>query len=228
MENWRVLLYLPLGILPSIFFFLRFFIQWMKSEKKKESFVDKSFWILSILGNSLAAIHYFIQLQYLFLIIQTSNLGIACRNINLINNKKSYSTKKAIIAISVLLVSVSFLFFIQKYFFFNTFDVFATPVGRVQNGEMSRVAVGWQIVGMIGSALFASRFWYQWWKLEKSHQSQLDEVFWKLSIYGNILILIYSVAIQDMVSLINYSFGMVPYLRNLFLLRRTKKVSLIT
>lgn len=229
MENWRVLLYYPLGILPSIFFFLRFFIQWIESEKKKKSSLDKNFWLLSILGNTLAAVHYFIQLQYWFLIIQIGNFAIAYRNIELMDkNRKPYSLKIVIIAFLMLLVLVSGLFFLQKSCFFNDLDLFTTPLAKFQNGEIYHVALGWQILGMIGSSLFASRFWYQWWKAEKNQKSQLDSFFWKLSISGNLLVLLYVIIIQDTVSIINYSFGIIPYARNLILLHRHTHTSIST
>jgi lipid-A-disaccharide synthase-like uncharacterized protein len=221
MENWRALLYYPLGILPGLFFFLRFYIQWLKSEKKRESFVDQTFWLLSSFGNFFSACHYFIQIQYWFLLIQTANFGIAYRNIDLLNKKKEPLTlKKFVMLLLILLISVSLLFFLQKYLFFSHLDLFATPVGMMQNKDVISVALGWQLLGFLGSALFASRFWYQWWNAEKNRASQLDKVFWKLSLLGNLVVLVYFFVIQDIVSIINYSFGMIPYTRNLILLHR--------
>jgi lipid-A-disaccharide synthase-like uncharacterized protein len=91
--------------------------------------------------------------------------------------------------------------------FFSHLDLFATPVGMMQNKDIIPVALGWQLLGFLGSALFASRFWYQWWKQKKNRASQLDTVFWKLSLLGNLVVLVYFFVIQDIVSIINYSFG---------------------
>ncbi|HEY4832525.1 MAG TPA: lipid-A-disaccharide synthase N-terminal domain-containing protein, partial [Waddliaceae bacterium] len=49
-ENWRILLYYPLGLLPALFFTLRLLIQWFQSEKEKRSLVTPVFWKLSLTG----------------------------------------------------------------------------------------------------------------------------------------------------------------------------------
>jgi lipid-A-disaccharide synthase-like uncharacterized protein len=210
-ENLRNFLYYPLGILPSIFFSSRFLIQWIKSEKLKVSHVDPIFWQLSLAGNILAALHYFIQFQYIFLLIQTVNALISLRNLDLMREGKAqYSLKSIIICLPLFLIALSLIFFYQH----------GVPTTLEIAGK--NMGTSWHIFGAVGGFIFASRFWIQWWNAEKKKQSTLNENFWILSILGGLLTLIYAFRINDTISVINYSFGMIPYVRNLALLTRSK------
>lgn len=212
MENWRHLLYITLGLIPGIFFGLRFLIQWLSSEKKKESYVPKIFWQLSLCGNALLALHYFIQLQYLLFLIQVINGFISWRNLGLAKEKK---LKLQIFFL--LLIASSTLFFAQSIFFEMPQNIFELPQGISHEGEIS---LFWHVFGAAGCILFASRFWIQWIEAEKKGVSRLNKNFWVLSIAGSIMALIYFLRTSDWVSTMNYSFGLIPYLRNLVLIRR--------
>lgn len=225
LEQWSVFLYYPLGLLPSIFFFLRFFIQWIRSEKRKQSIVDSTFWQLSLYGNVLLTLHYFIQLQYLFLMIQVINIGISWRNLNLIKDKKKPLPIRSMLGFMLMIGGISGTFFIYKHLFFDCFDLLASPLGMRQGQQAASLGIAWKIVGIAGSFLFASRFWVQWWESEKEGKSELGVAFWILSLIGSLLSLIYCFLIQDRVSLIHYAFGLIPYIRNLFLQRRSVRYS---
>lgn len=220
-ENWRHLLYFPLGVLPSLFFSLRFFIQWWKSEKKKLSFVDSLFWKLSLTGNCLLATHYFIQFQYVFLLIQTLNALISWRNLNLLEDspERKLSLKTCLFLTVFTLISVSLMFFLQAYFSYNGSTTKELFFGKF---NVNHIGVGWHAFGIFGGFLFAARFWVQWWKAEKRGKSELTNSFWILSIVGSLVALIYFIQIRDFISIFNYSFSLVPYIRNLILLRLSK------
>ncbi len=70
MHDWQVYLYLPLGLLPPIFFGLRFLIQWFQSERAGQSVVPIIFWRLSLVGNCLMMLHLFIQMQFPLALLQ--------------------------------------------------------------------------------------------------------------------------------------------------------------
>ncbi len=42
-----------LGFAGQLVFFMRFFVQWIASEKKKESVIPEAFWWISIVGGSI-------------------------------------------------------------------------------------------------------------------------------------------------------------------------------
>ena len=78
-------------------------------------------------------------------------------------------------------------------------------------------------VGFIGQGLFASRFIFQWIYSEKKGESTIPVVFWYLSIFGGIGLLIYAIFRKDPVIILGQSFGIFIYLRNLILIYRKKK-----
>lgn len=210
-ENIRNLLYYPLGFLPSLFFSSRFFIQWIRSEKAKKSYVDVDFWKLSIAGNAIALIHYFIQLQLIFVLVQSINAFIAWRNLDLIKNGGAKFSKKRLFCFFVSFIAAICALFSCHYFYSEAPEI----------AEKS-VSFTWHAFGAIGSFVFASRFWVQWFYAEQNRKSTLNEEFWVLSLLGGLLTIIYALKIGDFVSTVNYTCGMIPYVRNLMLIRAAK------
>ncbi len=74
------------------------------------------------------------------------------------------------------------------------------------------------IIGFIGQGLFASRFIVQWIYSERKGESHIPLVFWYLSIFGGIGLLIYAIFRKDPVIILGQSFGLFIYLRNLILI----------
>ena len=68
----------------------------------------------------------------------------------------------------------------------------------------------------------------QWWQSEKAHESVLNPSFWWISIIGGSLTLVYAIYIQDLVTALGYSTGMIPYIRNLMLIRKSSKLAKLT
>ncbi len=77
-------------------------------------------------------------------------------------------------------------------------------------------------IGFLGQFLFASRFIYQWIYSERIGRSEIPIVFWYLSIFGGIGLLIYAIYRQDPVIITGQSFGIFIYLRNLVLIYKKK------
>ncbi len=79
------------------------------------------------------------------------------------------------------------------------------------------------IIGFTGQALFASRFIVQWIYSEKVGKSSIPVIFWYLSIFGGIGLLIYAISRKDPVIITGQLFGIFIYMRNLILIYRSKK-----
>jgi len=218
METWRELLY-PLGYLSALAFGGRFFLQWALSEIHRESIVTRSFWRLSLTGNILLLLHSFLQMQFHVCLIQAGNAIISWRNLNLMgepSKKVSFSTVIKWLIASLVTVTAGFLlqgFFQGSYVFF-----------RLPNAELDSngISLFWHMLGFIGLALFSCRFWIQWWYAERYKRSYLSPTFWWLSVVGGTLSLIYFITIDDTVNIIGPAFGMLPYVRNLMLINKTK------
>lgn len=217
----RELLY-PLGYLASLAFGARFFLQWMNSELQQKSVVTHSFWRLSLIGNLMLMIHSFIQLQYHVCIIQAGNALISWRNLNLMNEKKvqiSFEMMKRLIFGSLVLVTFGFV--IQGYIL-NGGEItwFRLPLAEE---KIEKVNFLWHFIGFLGLFLFSSRFWIQWLDAEKTGKSTLSPTFWWLSLIGGVLTLFYFLRIHDPVNVIGPAFGLIPYIRNLILIQKSKE-----
>ena len=84
-------------------------------------------------------------------------------------------------------------------------DVLATPMG---------------MLGMLGQALFFSRFLVQWLASEKRGRSVVPLSFWYLSIGGGGLLLVYAFWRKDPVIVLGQAVGLFVYVRNLMLIHR--------
>ncbi len=79
--------WIVLGLVGQAMFFLRFLIQWIVSERKKQSVIPIQFWYLSIAG-SLILLTYAIQRKDpVFIIGQSTGTLIYIRNLVLISRK---------------------------------------------------------------------------------------------------------------------------------------------
>ena len=166
-------------------------------------------------------LHYIIQIQYPFALIQATNGVISWRNLNLMKEKKSCSTRTAVGIMTASAALITVIFALQSYFLIGEWDWIRTPT-KFYDAARIHHSWGWHLLGAFSGALFASRFWVQWWQAEHRQRSELRSAFWWLSIAGSILSLIYFVRIHDIVSVFNQSFGLIPYVRNLMLIKRQR------
>ena len=77
------------GFLGQAIFAARFIIQWIVSEKKKESIVPLSFWYFSIAGGVVLLIYAVYKKDPVFMLGQASGLVVYARNLMLIMKKKN-------------------------------------------------------------------------------------------------------------------------------------------
>ena len=89
--------------------------------------------------------------------------------------------------------------------------------------NLSSIEIIFLVIGFLGQALFASRFIFQWIYSEKIGKSSIPIIFWYLSIFGGIGLLIYALFRKDPVIIVGQMFGIFIYLRNLILIYRKKK-----
>jgi lipid-A-disaccharide synthase-like uncharacterized protein len=92
MKNTSLDFWLVFGLLGQVFFFLRFFIQWIVSEVKKRSTVPEVFWYLSLLGGITLFIYAIHREDIVFIIGQGGGLIIYIRNIMLLKKRGTSET----------------------------------------------------------------------------------------------------------------------------------------
>ena len=79
-------------------------------------------------------------------------------------------------------------------------------------------------LGFAGQTLFAGRFLVQWWRSERAGKSVVPLSFWLLSVAGGFLMLGYAILRRDPVFILGQAGGLIVYVRNLVLIRRSVAV----
>ena len=220
LETLRTVLY-PLGFVANFLFAGRFFLQWIQSERKKESTVSLGFWRLSFLANFTMCVHGYIQLQYPICLIQGLNACIAWRNLNLMG--KEIFRLKTVLGVMILIVPLLTLLFVLQ----GTEEWMRPPTLPWSGHHALHASLLWHLVGCFGMFLFASRYWIQWWFAEKQRRSFLGKSFWWISCVGALFSLAYALRLGDPVNILGFSVGLVPYIRNLMLFKKKRAAPLL-
>lgn len=207
----------PLGLVSTIAFSLRFLIQWMASEKAHASVVNRPFWWMSLAGNLTLGLHSFIQAQYPIFIVQIINAVISCRNLNLMDAPAAHWRRRTVATALILSAVVgTFVFSLAGFE-----DWMRVPTHLFQTKSLE-ITPFWHLIGTTGVLLFASRFWLQWLQSEWKDTSTLSPAFWWISLAGALFSLAYFAKISDYINLVGPLFGMIPYIRNLMLMRQPR------
>ncbi len=82
-------IWIAIGFLGQFLFFLRFFVQWVASEKKKKSVIPLAFWYCSIGGGAILLAYAIYRKDPVFIAGQSCGVFIYARNLYLIyQNRK--------------------------------------------------------------------------------------------------------------------------------------------
>ncbi len=91
----NLIVWLTVGFLGQAFFTARFLVQWLASERKRESIVPVAFWWLSVFGG-LALLSYAVFRRDPVIITgQTMGLFVYVRNLMLVNKAKTTLTVRS-------------------------------------------------------------------------------------------------------------------------------------
>lgn len=79
---------LTIGFAGQGLFFMRFFVQWLSSEKQKKSVIPVSFWYFSLGGSTLLLVYALIRGDLVFIVGQSTGFFIYLRNLYFIYREK--------------------------------------------------------------------------------------------------------------------------------------------
>ncbi|MEQ8509663.1 MAG: lipid-A-disaccharide synthase N-terminal domain-containing protein [Rhodospirillaceae bacterium] len=82
-----------------------------------------------------------------------------------------------------------------------------------------------KVLGLLGQAIFGSRFLVQWLASEKLGKSVIPLAFWYLSLLGGIITFFYAIYIQEPVFIIAQFGGIIIYSRNLYFIYRDHRAA---
>ncbi len=97
----------------------------------------------------------------------------------------------------------------------------ATWFGFIAHKSLGEIL--WISFGFLGQLMFSARFLIQWLKSEAHGQSVIPMSFWYFSIFGSMMLLVYSIHIKDIVFVCAQLFGLSIYCRNLILIKNSKR-----
>ena len=83
----------------------------------------------------------------------------------------------------------------------------------------------WALVGLVGQAIFFTRFLVQWRESEKRGESFVPVAFWYFSIAGGLITLVYTIRIGSLPLTVGQVVGLFVYFRNLHLIRRKSRAA---
>lgn len=193
---WEVI-----GFTGQALFTARFLVQWLASEKKKESVVPVSFWWLSLIGSSVLAIYAGALRDPVFLLGSLINGFLYLRNLILIHLHREKPTSKRILVPATLAICAFLL---------------VAAFGKLDKS----IPTPWLVIGFVGAACWSGRFVIQWFASERAGKSVLPRSFWYVGLAGAIFLLAYSVYRKTPVFILGYLFPPFPYIRNLVLIYR--------
>ena len=88
-------IWLGVGFLGQAFFSMRFLVQWIASERRKESVIPVSFWFFSIGGGLTLLVYAIYRQDPVFMLGQGAGLFVYLRNLYLIRQKERSLTEAA-------------------------------------------------------------------------------------------------------------------------------------
>lgn len=207
MSHWWIY---SLGFLAQILFSARTLVQWVLSEKNKKVITPTLFWQLSLLASFLLFVYGYFRDDFAIMLGQTLTYFIYIRNLQLQGQWKQIHRflRWFVFIFPVLIVIYSY--------HNNTYDL--------DNLLKNEAIPFWLLLlGIVAQITFTFRFLYQWIYSEKKKESLLPLGFWILSLSGSLLILIYAIFREDPVLLAGHIFGLIVYVRNIYLNYNEKK-----
>jgi lipid-A-disaccharide synthase-like uncharacterized protein len=85
------LFWVAVGLFGQVMFFMRFFIQWIASERRKQSVVPLAFWYFSVAGGTILLVYAIYKADIVFILGQAGGLAIYMRNLMLIYAHRAHA-----------------------------------------------------------------------------------------------------------------------------------------
>ncbi len=189
------------GLIGNALFTGRMLVQWWASERAGRSVVPVAFWWMSLAATAVLLTYAYGRRDIPFIIGMSVTLVPYIRNLSIYYRPhKPPRPLGPILAAAILLGCV--------------------PVLIWREEELNH---GWFWVGLLGNAIFMSRFFVAWVYSERRRRATLPLMFWWLSLVGSLILLSYSVAGGDLVFILAFTFNGIPYVRNIMLIRRERR-----
>lgn len=195
-----------IGFLAQGLFTSRFIVQWISSEKAGKVLAPTLFWKLSLIASFLLILYGILIKDISIILGQTLGFYVYIANLRWKNKWDLLPTYFRYLIGIVPLIAIAFLAFSKQY-----------NIQVIWESQSSFRILLW---GIIGQAIFSTRFLYQWYYSNKRKNSFLPVGFWIISIVGSIIISSYSIYLELYPIIIGHIFGLVVYSRNIMIHRK--------
>lgn len=81
-------IWVGIGLFGQVMFFMRFFVQWIASERQRRSVIPIAFWYFSIAGAAILLLYAIYRLDPVFILGQSGGFIIYARNLYLIYRER--------------------------------------------------------------------------------------------------------------------------------------------
>jgi lipid-A-disaccharide synthase-like uncharacterized protein len=199
------------GLIGNLLFFSRVLVQWIASERRGESVVPVPFWWISLLAAIIFMAYALMRHNGygdydpdlpMFLGLSVTLIPYI-RNLHIAHHPDRPARRGA----QILLPAAALILVVIYSMFLNL---------EHQNKWLFAL-------GLVGNAIYCSRFIIAWVQAEQQRQAILPLSFWYLSMIGSLLLLAYSLMRADMVFILGFLFNSIPFVRNIILIHRSKK-----
>lgn len=194
------------GWLAQAVFTWRMLHQWTTSEREGRSVLPRSFWSWSLLGSALDLVYLVHRRDPVFMSGTLVNACIYARNWAVARRPRPPTGARPWVPLAAGLV------------------VFGAVVVEALGPDHGLVrfdrGVPWLVVGFLGTVGWTGRFVVQWWATERSGVSHLPAAFFYVGLGAAGLLFAYALSQRDWVKTAAFALTLVPYARNLVLLRR--------
>jgi len=201
------------GFAGQVLFFMRFILQWLFTERYKKSAVPVSFWYFSLIGSFMLLTYAILIKDPIYIMGQSTGAVIYLRNLFLIHRESGRKDNSfAYKVVAILLI------------YFGMVAVAAVFYPEVHRAEKISYTGYIFAIGIAAQSMFFLRFFVQWIYSERLRRSAFPVAFWYFSLVGSLLLLIYSVLVNDAVFIAGQSVGLLIYFRNIYFIRLEKKL----
>lgn len=214
-------LWIAFGFVGMVIFNGRFYVQWIASERKKQSVIPVAFWYLSAVGS---------VMQFVYAVHRVSpgasfgycfNITIYVRNLVHIWRAKGKLTPAlnyTVHGIVAIIVTAATVLMVMTWVF---------EYKANQGLDAAQAARNWFWLGVwgVGQILFFLRFFIQWLATEKSRKSVVPPVFWHLSLFAALLQGAAFVQRHDWIFAVGMVATLFIYARNLWFIYRNTEQS---
>ena len=211
MDGWFIFL---LGISAQILFSARMLVQWLMSERSRRVVSPLLFWVLSLAASLIFFVYGWLRSDFAIMLGQVIGYYAYLWNLKL---KGAFSPMGKVPGHALLTALI-------------LFPVLGITTVALRNPDAAaalfsgeNIHRGVLLFGTVGQLIFSTRFIYQTLYSARRGESILPPGFWRISLAGALLILAYGIMRLDAVVILAQSFGILTYVRNLVLWRKSHR-----